>query len=103
METNTWSIGVMVKKVLMALACVVVLGGVAAGPARADDGRDHRHEHGRDHRHDHDRDRDRHWRERHWREAHGRPVYGVYGYAPPTVVYAPPPPPPSVSFVFPIR
>jgi len=104
MKTNTATIGITVKKVLTALVFIGMLGGISAGPARAEDGRGHHREHERDHRYDHDRDR--HWHERHWRAEHGYPVYlaqpPVYGYAPPVVVYAPPPPP-SVSFVFPLR
>jgi len=103
MKTTSWTIWTIVKKVLTALVFVGMLGGVAAGPARAEDGWGHHHEHNREHRHD----REHRWHEREWREEHRRSVYGyappVYGYyAPPVVVYAPPPPP-SVSFVFPIR
>jgi Ni/Co efflux regulator RcnB len=110
METKTGTFGTTVKKVLTALVCVVVLGGVAARPARADDGWGHHHERDRGYERDHEREREwreHRWHERHWREEHERPVYLYqpprYGYAPPAVIYAVPAPPPSVNFVFPIR
>jgi hypothetical protein len=86
-------------KLILALGIVSLIGGLAAGPAQADEDWHHRH----DGRRAHER------REHHWRD-HGYayyPAYPGYGYyAPPPVVYAPPPAvyaSPTLSFVFPLR
>lgn len=79
----------MIGKTLVAFALVGVLGGMTAGPARADDyWRHERYDRG-----------EHEWREHEWRDRdwYGDRAYAVpppaYIYAPPPVVYAPPPPP----------
>jgi hypothetical protein len=106
------------RTALMALAFAVTIGGVVAGPARADEDGDHRGhgERGHDGRDHWDRDGDREWRDHarvaearrdderrreEWRERHEyRP--GVV-YEPPAVIYTPVRPSPAIDFVFPIH
>jgi hypothetical protein len=94
------------RKFVMALVLAGLAGGIAIGPARAEQDDWNR---GRDRGHN-DREwrgheRDRGWqeqarREEYWREQERR-EHG-YVYAPPPVYYAPPPPPAALNFVFPL-
>jgi hypothetical protein len=85
-----------VGRMAMAMVLVGMIGGIAAGAARADDRGDWR-EHERHDRDRHDRDRGgRGWHDRDWGDR--RPVY----VSPPPVVYAPPPPL-GLDLVFPIH
>ena len=83
-------------RLVLALALVGVVGGIAAVPARADDDRGRR-EH---------LDRERAARDE-WRDHRRRRVYvappPAYVYAPPPVVYAPPPPPSGINLIFPLN
>jgi hypothetical protein len=96
----------MLRTLALALG-VVVLTGVAAPPARADDDGWRRHHDWREHE----------WRGHEWRDHYRYRVYPAYPgysyYAPPPVVYAPPPviyapppayyAPPGINFVIPLH
>jgi hypothetical protein len=78
MTTHTKPIPGTLRKLVLAAALVALAGGVAAAPARADDGWRHG-------RHGHE------WRGHHRPHVYVAPRYPGYVYAPPPVIYRPPP------------
>jgi hypothetical protein len=105
MGTKSMRTSKKLRKIMMALVLAGLAGGIAIGPASAEDdwnqgrGRGHGEREWRGH------EQEREWREQarrehYWREQERR-EHG-YVYAPPPVYYAPPPPPAALNFVFPL-